>query len=283
MSSAGQADEPQCGIMGSSSRRRRDGGGIRIIGGEDAGQGVFPWQVSLQMNGRHICGGTLLSNEFVLTAAHCLRSTNAKLYTVRVGEWHLQSGSGQDVAVAEGGIRKHPQFNRVRGKRFANDIALLKLWTSVDQAVDLSGTHVGPACLPPALSSADYHDYRGTDNCWLSGWGVEDAQANQLADQLQKVTGSIWTTDDLNAAWGRFSRFLPNNAVGFGDTATEGGFSACKGDSGGPLVCPKEDGSGAYDVVGVVSFGPFRCSGKPGIFTEVAAYRNWIDEIMESY
>ncbi|XP_078613835.1 chymotrypsin-like elastase family member 2A isoform X2 [Branchiostoma floridae x Branchiostoma japonicum] len=223
MSSAGQADEPQCGMMGSSSRRRRDGGGNRIIGGEDAGQGEFPWQVSLQMNGGHSCGGTLLSNQYVLTAAHCLRSTNAEAYTVWVGDWHLQSedGTEEDFKFAVSEVHIHEQYSRRRG--FRNDIAVLKLARPVDL------NDVGPACLPPAG-----RDYRGTDNCWLSGWGVDNVQTNQLADQLQKVTGSIWTTDDLNAAWGRFSRFLPNNAVGFGDTATEGGFSACKGDSGGP-------------------------------------------------
>merc|ERR1712137_1305159 len=64
---------------------------------------------------------------------------------------------------------------------------------------------------------------------------------------------------------------LPDHVVGFGEP---GRWSACMGDSGGPLVC--NNGSGAFDVIGVVSFGPGTCSGKPGVFTEVSEYRDWL-------
>ena len=85
-----------------------------------------------------------------------------------------------------------------------------------------------------------------------------------LVPPLQ-VTGRIWGARELlRQYWS-----LPDHVVGFGEPSQ--GWSACMGDSGGPLICP--NGSGSYDVIGVVSFGPGTCSGKPGVFTEVSQYR----------
>merc|ERR1712187_199502 len=93
-----------------------------------------------------------------------------------------------------------------------------------------------------------------------------------LADRLQKVTGRIWGARELLRQY--YS--LPDHVVGFGEP---GKWSACMGDSGGPLVC--NNGSGAYDVIGVVSFGPGTCSGKPGsspksLNTEIGFARNLV-------
>jgi len=240
----------QCGKKGSGSR---------IINGVDAGHGEFPWQISLRF-GRygHICGGTLIGNQYVLCAAHCFGQTkNPNSYTVRVGEWYLKRGDGteKDHAVAE--VHVHERYNWP--KQFNNDIAIMKLKTPVD----FSGPYAGPACMPAAGK-----DYRGHQNCMLSGWGLVKRWPQTLADRLQKVTGKIWTARDLLRQY--YS--LPDHVVGFGEPSK--GWSACMGDSGGPLICP--NGSGAYDVIGVVSFGPGTCSGKPGVFTEVSAYRDWL-------
>merc|ERR1712142_1432964 len=187
----------------------KKGSGSRIINGVDAGHGEFPWQISLRF-GRygHICGGTLIGNQYVLCAAHCFGQTkNPSAYTVRTGEWYLKRGDGteKDHRVAE--VHVHERYNK--GKQFNNDIA----------------------------------------------------------DRLQKVTGRIWGARELLRQY--YS--LPDHVVGFGEP---GRWSACMGDSGGPLVC--NNGSGAYDVIGVVSFGPGTCSGKPGVFTEVSQYRDWL-------
>merc|ERR1712136_438148 len=140
----------QCGKKGSGSR---------IINGVDAGHGEFPWQISLRF-GRygHICGGTLIGNQYVLCAAHCFGQTkNPSAYTVRVGEWYLKRGDGteKDFRVSE--VHVHERYNRP--KQFNNDIALMKL----AQPVDFSGPYAGPACMPAAGK-----DYRGHQNCMLS-------------------------------------------------------------------------------------------------------------------
>merc|ERR1711890_70268 len=237
----------------------KKGSGSRIINGVDAGHGEFPWQISLRF-GRygHICGRTLIGKQHVLCAAHCFGQTkNPNSYTVRVGEWHLKrrDGSEEDHAVSE--VHVHERY--YYPKQFNSDIAIMKL----KNPVDLSGPYAGLACMPAAGK-----DYRGHSECQLSGWGLVKRWPQTLADRLQKVTGKIWTARDLLRQY--YS--LPDHVVGFGNPSK--GWSACMGDSGGPLICP--NGSGTYDVIGVVSFGPGTCSGKPGVFTEVSAYRDWL-------
>merc|ERR1712136_377444 len=89
----------------------------------------------------------------------------------------------------------------------------------------------------------------------------------QFADQLQKVSGQIWTRSKAQSVWGRNK---PPNTVAFGQP---GRWSACMGDSGGPLAC-------GGTIVGIVSFGPGECDGKPGVFTEVSQFRSWISSKM---
>ncbi|CAH1245826.1 KLKB1 [Branchiostoma lanceolatum] len=251
----GQATQ-QCGKKGPGSMRRRDtNAGNRIIGGQDAAKGEFPWQVSIRnKNNGGFCGGTLIGNQHVLTAAHCL-DTDSPPAAYRVGTGDDNTEKDHDVSE----VHIHAGFKFIPGKEIINDIALLKL----AEPVDTEGPYAGPACLPPAG-----RDYRGTKDCWLSGWGVVERYPGKSADRLQKVTGKIWEQQALSKQWGPL---LPPNAVGFGGK----GWSACMGDSGGPLVCP--NGAGAYDVIGVTSFGSGTCSDKPGVFTEVAAYRDWLN------
>merc|ERR1712002_1154234 len=120
----------------------KKGSGSRIINGVDAGHGEFPWQISLRF-GRygHICGGTLIGNQYVLCAAHCFGQTkNPSAYTVRTGEWYLKRGDGteKDHRVAE--VHVHERYNK--GKQFNNDIALMKLAAPP--------TSTAPTLAPPA-------------------------------------------------------------------------------------------------------------------------------------
>lgn len=247
-----------CGLKGSGSR---------IIGGKDAAHGEFPWQISLRYNGgrrfRHICGGTLISKGWVVSAAHCFNhNKNPDKFMIRVGDWHRLSEDGTEKDIAVEGIFVHGGWNIPR--RLNNDIALIKL----KEEADVSGPYVGPACIPTKGK-----DYRNHENCFLSGWGlIEPPLSTKLADNLQKAKGAIWSADALKGVWGSA---LPPHTIGFGVPKGPNYWSACMGDSGGPLVCPNS--SGAFDLVGIVSFGPGFCRDQVGVFTEVSAFADWVN------
>merc|ERR1711872_729267 len=122
-------------------------------------------------------------------------------YTVRVGEHYLErhDGTEKDFAVAE--VHVHERYNV--GRQFNNDIALLKL----KNPVDFQGPYAGPACLPPTGK-----DYRGSQNCVLSGWGLVQRYPQRLADRLQKVTGRIWGAQELLRQYGRLPEHVSDSA-----------------------------------------------------------------------
>jgi len=245
----------------------KKGGATRIVNGVPAGHGEFPWQISLLYGEydfywkSHICGGTLIGKRWVLSAAHCFYQTkDPSKYRVRVGEWFRYNDDEDEKDIKISKIIVHSEYNKPHPME--HDIALLEL----AEDADFSGPFIGAACMP-----GQGDDYRGAEGCWLSGWGLI-APPKYSPNQLQKLEGSIWTTEDLISIWG--SRLIQPGMIGFG-TKRE---SACMGDSGGPLVCPSKSQPGQFDVVGIVSWGTPKCQNRPGIFTEVAHFLPWINE-----
>ncbi|XP_067328976.1 chymotrypsin-like elastase family member 2A [Anolis sagrei] len=242
----------------------------RVVGGDNARQNSWPWQVSLQYSSsgswRHTCGGTLIANNWVMTAAHCISSS--RTYRVYLGKYNLAASESGSVAISPEKIIVHSKWDSSSVSK-GNDIALIKL----SKAVTLSDK-IQPACLPKANSILAQNTV-----CYVTGWGRLQTNG-ALPDILQQgrllVVGHATCTQ--SSWWG--STVKDNMVCAGGD----GKISSCNGDSGGPLNC--QTSSGKWEVHGVVSFGSaLGCNyyRKPSVFTRVSAFNDWIDKVMASY
>uniref|UniRef100_A0A2K6GDY8 Serine protease 55 n=1 Tax=Propithecus coquereli TaxID=379532 RepID=A0A2K6GDY8_PROCO len=234
----------------------------RIIGGLEAEVGEFPWQVSIQAENEHFCGGAILDKWWILTAAHCLNSADISPtdLSVVVGTNDLTRSRVEVKRVTT--MVLHKDFKKVN---LDNDIALLLLATPIT----FSDLKV-PICLPAEPSPSTWHE------CWVAGWGQTDAaDKNSMKTDLMKVPMTI--TD-----WEKCSKDFPKLTknmlcAGYKNES----YDACQGDSGGPLVCTPEPGGKWYQV-GIISWGR-GCGqkGTSGIYTAVATYTLWINEVAQ--
>ncbi|XP_062457605.1 ovochymase-1 [Rhea pennata] len=253
----------------------------RIVGGRDSVPGGQPWQVSLKLGRFHFCGGSLVREDVVVTAAHCVANLEQKLLgrlVVTVGEHHLRQADRQEQSIPVSHVAIHPGFNK---EHYMDcDVAVLRL-----QRPAQCGREVHPICLPHRDE-----DYEAGTLCVASGWGKVSEDAGEPAPVLQEVELPLIDSETCGALL-REMNLPPLQqssmlCAGFPD----GGKDACKGDSGGPLVCMRP--SGAWTLVGVVSWGvgcargwdtPKRYTvarGSPGIFSRVAAFVDFIAQHM---
>ncbi|XP_011932468.1 PREDICTED: chymotrypsin-like elastase family member 2A [Cercocebus atys] len=239
----------------------------RVVGGEEATPNSWPWQVSVQYNSNgkwyHICGGFLIANSWVLTAAHCISSS--RTYRVVLGQHNLNIAESGSLTVSVSKIVVHPKWNSSDVSN-GYDIALLKLAhpVSLTDKIQL-------ACLPPAGTILP-NNYP----CYVTGWGY--LQTNGPAsDVLQQGRLLVVDYDTCSSPdwWG--STMKTNMICAGGD----GVISSCNGDSGGPLNCLAADGR--WEVHGIVSFGSsLGCNyyHKPSVFTRVSKYIDWIKSVI---
>ncbi|KAB5567392.1 hypothetical protein PHYPO_G00232220 [Pangasianodon hypophthalmus] len=237
----------------------------RVVGGDDVRANSWPWQISLQYqsssNFYHTCGGTLIANQWVLTAAHCISSLTYRVY---LGKHSLNTANEAGSIVL--GVQKifvHPQWD---SQRIRNDIALIKLASPVQYS-----SKITPACLP-----ADGLVLPNGYSCYVTGWG-RLWTGGPIADILQQALLPIVSHDICSRSdwWGSLVTTQMVCAGGDGQLAS------CNGDSGGPLNCQRSDG--AWMVYGVVSFGSsLGCNyyKKPSVFTRVSAYIPWINNVI---
>ncbi|KAL4876757.1 trypsin-like cysteine/serine peptidase domain-containing protein [Aspergillus karnatakaensis] len=226
-----------------------------IVGGYTAGRTEFPYQVSIQTSS-HFCGGSIISPDYILTAAHCATKHVASRLRVRVGSPSHNSG-GQLVRVAE--IISHADYN---ADTIENDIAVLRLTQSLQL-----GEAVGVIDLPPSNETTP----ETGAVCTVSGWGTTSHEGADLPTNLRAVDIKV-IDHALCREWYEDVRNVTDQMVCAG--VQGGGKDACQGDSGGPLV-EKE----SHTQIGVVSWG-YGCGqhGRFGVYADTAAYRDWIKE-----
>nr|XP_033486718.1 coagulation factor X isoform X1 [Epinephelus lanceolatus] len=253
-----------------------DGGDLRIVGGALDRPGGSPWQVLLRRsNGHGFCGGTLVSDRWVVSAAHCLQETPDHVTIVSVcvcvcvcvcvytGDFDKRRPDPGEQLIKVQKVFVHPHFHAFT---FDSDIALLYL----AQPVVRSATAI-PACLPdPHLS--EYLLKKGNRGM-VTGWGVTQ-YLGRSSRFLRKVTLPVVSYRDCTAST---EQVITDNmfCAGYLDV----GRDACSGDSGGPFVVNYK---GTWFLTGVVSWGE-KCAakGKYGVYTRLGNFLNWIRDTME--
>nr|XP_042712203.1 transmembrane protease serine 11E-like [Chrysemys picta bellii] len=242
-----------CGIRGSKSPSYTD----RITGGVSAQDGEWPWQASLQLNGIHRCGATLISDTWLVTAAHCFRGQlNPLRWTASFGTVLRPPKSRRSVR----NIIIHEKYTNT-SPNHDYDIAVVQLSSPVEFTSDIR-----MVCLPE-----EFYVFPHDTTCFVTGWGALQNQGPSI-NNLRRGEVKIIGTDICNRAE------VYNGAIKPGMVCAgylEGKIDACQGDSGGPLVT--EDRRGIWYLVGIVSWGD-ECAkpNKPGVYTRVTYYRDWI-------
>ncbi|XP_004273717.1 coagulation factor X [Orcinus orca] len=236
---------------------------VRIVGGRDCEDGECPWQALLvNEENEGFCGGTILSEFCVLTAAHCL--LQAKRFTVRVGDRDTEKEEGNEMAHEVEVTVKHSRFVK---ETYDFDIAVLRLKTPIKFR-----RNVAPACLPEKdwAEATLLTQKTGV----VSGFG-RTHERGRLSSTLKmlEVPYVDRTTCKLSSSFTITSNMF---CAGY-DAQPE---DACQGDSGGPHVTRFRD---TYFITGIVSWGE-GCArkGKYGVYTKVTNFLKWIDKSMKA-
>ncbi|KAG7295693.1 hypothetical protein JYU34_021979 [Plutella xylostella] len=268
--SGSKSNKVQCGTRSVNFNPTRK---AKIVGGSEIPYGAFPWQVEVQMldpdklSFEHHCGGAVIGEKLVVSAAHCFDRQPLQLEQLRVvtGEHRLKVQDQYETRFLVEKLILHPEFRK--NGRHSNDIALVGIRGRGSLGIQFN-SHVRPICLPEKTSEAGQW-------CTVSGWGYEDESTESFAPVLRAAAVPV-----LDLATCRKSQVLGGRQQAILDSmlcagVLGGGVDACSGDSGGPLACAPP--AGRWQLLGVVSWGA-GCArrARPGVYTRVSSYVGWI-------
>ncbi|CAF1611955.1 unnamed protein product [Rotaria magnacalcarata] len=235
----------------------------RIIGGFHANANSWPWQILLRGTNNQ-CGGALIDQQHVLTAAHCLKfPVQVQDYKVYIGAHAIDKPMYMEQEIVAKQIWAHELYN---DKTLVNDIAIIRL----SKPVHISDT-VNFICLPGSEVGTAVNQ-----TVWVSGWG----RTAHLGDQ-SPILKQTWlhTMGNRCNTYGTAS-FNQEKQICAGRYTKDS--STCQGDSGGPLMF--ESSNGQWFINGVVSYGSTTCGteGNPGVYTRVKYYLPWIESKLKA-
>jgi len=252
--SAQTYDDNTCGLRPLISNKDND----RIVGGTVCLRGDWPWACSMRYRGSHICGGSLINNQWIITAAHCVSATaSLSDYTWACGLHDRTSSDPWTVVYTTAYFVRHPNYD---ARLIRNDIALFQI-----NEVAIYNDYILPVCYPD--ESATYDGQTSIATGWgstFSGGGVSPVQRQVpmpvLTDALceERFNGGIGMLDIYSQ-------------VCAGEESE--GKDTCQGDSGGPLVV--EESNNLWSIIGLTSWG-YGC-GDGGVYTRTSYYRDWVE------
>ena len=231
--------------------------GPQVINGSNAAAGAWPAMAAIGYRGESakrgtFCGGTLVAEGWVLTAAHCLSGLKAKGVVVRVGITSLKNASDTEIRVAKIYTKKY------KPRKDINDIALLKLKQVSDKT-------------PMGLATAAM--YVANAPATVIGWGATKPNGRKYPSKLQQGTVEITPDARCEKMW-REANTKKQVCAGIGGANS---VDTCAGDSGGPLILA--DAAGVPQVAGIVSYGPQPCANprRRAVYTKTSHYAGWIE------
>ncbi|KAM5209578.1 kallikrein-7-like [Hipposideros larvatus] len=234
--------------LGSAQDKAQDEGN-RIIDGVPCQKGAHPWQVALLKGSQLHCGGVLVNEMWVLTAAHCKMNE----YTVFMGGDQLSDRRAQKIRARRSFV--HPNYST---QTHVNDIMLVKLSSRARLSSNVRKVNLPSRCEPPGTT------------CTVSGWGTTTSPDVTFPSELMCTDVRLISSQECKSVYkdllgkSMLCAGIPNSKT-----------NACNGDSGGPLMCKGT-------LQGLVSWGTFPCGqpNDPGVYTQVCKYINWINETM---